>query len=169
MLMFLSRPASHLAYMGPFRKLRVRLPVEPGPFGKKAWRANGAVPTGFAPRMLVSAKPAGSGCVRSTPVSVAPVALLVAVAKSTLGLMTKTPFGVLKTPNSSLIWVSVSDEVAGWRAERPARLRVPRGSMMLVGTREVMLTIDESWNPPTILLTTPPSLNQRLPRPNGSS
>ena len=27
--------------------------VEPGAFGKKTWLANGAVPTGFAPRMLV--------------------------------------------------------------------------------------------------------------------
>src|SRR6185436_11477481 len=92
-----------------------------------------------------------------------------AVANNTLGLTTNTPFGVLKTPNSFLISSSVSDEVAGCKPERPARFSVPRASIMLVGTPELKLTIDDSWKPPTTRSTQPLEFIQRLPRPNGSS
>src|SRR6185503_2934716 len=114
-LMFLTSPASQLKYIGPFRKLRDRVPVEPGAFGKKTWPVNGSVPTGCAPRTLVNVKPAGSGCLKSTPVRVVvtPATVRDAVANSTLGSTTKTPFGVLNTPKSFLIWSSFRLELAG--------------------------------------------------------
>ncbi len=93
--MFLNRLAFQLKNTGPLMKLRDRLPVCPAVFWKNTCPAKAGVLIGLAPRTLVSTNPVGSAWFRSNPCITAPVPKLVAVAKSTLGLIAKTPFGVL--------------------------------------------------------------------------
>src|SRR5205085_6222520 len=142
-----------------------RLPVDPGGFWKKTCPANGAVPSGLAPRMVRPVHPAGSAWVRLMTVDAPPQ---LAVASNTLGLIKKIPFGVLKTPIRLLIWLVDNVEVAGCRAERPARLSVPRGSRTDVGSPVLIFTIEVNWKPPKTLLATP-LLSHRRPLPNGNS
>src|SRR5262252_5421754 len=114
-----------------------RLPVEPAGFRKKTCPWNGAVPIGLAPRMVnwLKLTPAGSGFVKSTttPAGV--------VACRTFGSIRKTPFGVRKTPTSFLISSVVKLDVAGCRADRAARLSVPRLSRIETGGPELILTM----------------------------